>query len=364
MPSARDKAEMLGVNVGKDELRQMIAAFLLECNEKFIQLHGGRGIGKSYTTQKTIIDDCLANNREFLFCVPTKKLQENGILKKWISKVIDREFTGWQTHTTTQYLYMRRSSDDDWQRVGSCLALTGAEEAKNDSSVHRVDYMIWDEAMRTAFNSEISETLIELFLTAYHTVDRDENRVKAIFLGNALNKMDPLYKFFGVDLSKLKKPGTVIRSFNRVSWYVPVPTDLEDDPENTFRKMIAGTRYGDIASGKFDLSYGYLIADPGEQIVTSCYGIKFTEDGWLLLMMSERVVYIQSCGPDFAKKYAQKIYTVTFKDATKEMPCVPIGIINTVRLALAAGRCKFVDEESLLIGAAKLKNCYNIPVLN
>lgn len=360
---AKEKPETLGVGMLKDELRQTISSFLMECSENFIQLHGGRGIGKSYTTQKTIITDCLFNNIEFILTVPTKKLMEQGMLKKWTAKVLSREFPHWQTHTTQQYLWMRRNEEEDWQRVGQCLPLSGAEEAKNDSSVFRANWMIWDEAMRIDLNPGLSETLIELFLAAYSTIDRDEDRVKAVFLGNALNKMDPLYNFFGVDLSKLKKAGPVIRSFNKVSWYVPVPPDLEDDPDNKFRKMVSGTRYGEIMSGRFETNYGYLIADPGDAPVTSCYGIRFTEDGWLLIMMSERCVYIQACGQDFAKKYAQRSYTVAFRDATHDMPIVPQGLLQTVKYALQAGCCKFVDEESLLIGASRLKQSYNIPVL-
>lgn len=360
---AKDKSEMLGVGMKKDELRQTISSFLMECAELFIQLHGGRGTGKSYTTQKTLIADCLCNNYEFTLTVPTKKLMEQGILKKWTAKCLAREFPGWQTHTTIQYLYMRRSEEDDWQRVGQCLPLSGAEEAKNDSSIFRTKYMIWDEAMRIELNQGLAETLIELFLAAYHTIDRDENRVKAIFLGNALNKTDPLYQFFGVDLSKLKKPGIIVRSFNRVSWYVPMPPDLEDDPDNKFRQMIAGTRYGDIASGKFDLTYGYLIGDPGDEPVTSCYGIQFTDDGWLLVMMSDGKIYIQSCNREFAQKYAQQAFTVAFRDATVETPVLPQNFVQMLKYALAAGCCKFVDEESLLVGAGRLKQAYNIPVL-
>lgn len=363
MKTQTPKPETLGVGMKKDELRQTISSFLMECSELFIQLHGGRSIGKSYTTQKTVISDCLCNGCEFILTVPTKKLMEQGILKKWTAKCLNREFSQWQTHTTLQYLYMRRSEEEDWQRVGQCLPLSGAEEAKNDSSVFRANWMIWDEAMRIELNQGLSETLIDLFLAAYHTVDRDENRVKAVFLGNALNKTDPLYQFFGVDLSKLKKAGTVVRTFNRVSWYVPMPPDLEDEPNNKFRQMVAGTRYGDIASGKFDLTYGYLIADPGDAPVTSCYGIMFADDSWLLVMMSERCVYIQACGKDFAKKYAQRSYTVAFRDATNDMPIVPQGLLNTLKYALRAGCCKFVDEESLLIGASRLKMAYNIPVL-
>lgn len=360
---AKEKTETLGVGMLKAELRQRIAAFLMECKELFVQLHGGRSVGKSYTTQKTVINDCLANDTEFILAVPTQKLVDQGILRKWTAKVLANEFPAWQVRTTTQRLYMRANEEDDWQPVGRAQALSMVEDAKNDSSVFRANWIIWDEAMRVTLSPELAEGLIEMFLYLYHTVDRDENRVKAVFLGNALNKTDPLYTFFGVDLSKLKKPGTVVRSFNRISWYVPVPEDMEDDPENTFRKMIKGTRYGEMAAGRFNIHYGYLIADPGEQPVTSCYGIKFTEDGWLLVMMSNRCVYIQSCDREWALKYAKRTYVVSYRDASKDAPTVPLGLLNTIRYALAAGCCKFVDEESLLIGSAKLKTCFNISVI-
>jgi len=360
---AKAKDELLGVGLKKDELRALIAEMLLTTKENFLQLHGGRGSGKSYTTQKTLIDYALSNDREFILTVPTKKLQEDGILRRWTAKALEQQFKGWQTKTTTKALYMRASEEDDWQRVGSCIALSAAEELKNDSSVYRADWMVWDEAMRIKLDPGVADMLIELFLTAYHTVDRDENRVKAVFLGNALNKADPLYQFFGVGIPDLKKPGKVIRNFNKFSWYVPVPPDLEDDPTNTFRQMLKGTRYGEMAAGQFDLSYGYLIGDPGEAAVTSCYGVEFTEDGFLLVMMSERTVYIQACSREFAEKYATKIYTTNYKSATSERPILPQGIVQTIRFALAAGRCKFVDEESLLTGASRLKLLYNIPVL-
>lgn len=363
MAAKKEKAEILGVGCMKNEIRSMIGNLLLTAPENFIQLHGGRGIGKSYTTQKVIIQDCLMNGREFILTVPTKKLQEKGALKKWTSKVLDLEFPNWMRKCTYQYLYMREHEDDDWTRVGQCLPLSAAEEDKIDSSVHTVDWMIWDEAMRINLELGLSELLIQLFLAAYHTIDRDENRVKAIFLGNALNKLDPLYSFFNVTVNDLKKPGIIKRDFNKISWYVPMPPDIEEDPENKFRKMVQGTKYGDISSGRFELSYGYLIGDPGSEPVTTCLGIEFTGDGYLLLMMSERVVYIQACDKAFAESYAQRIYCVSYKDATTEKPCVPRGVIDTIRLALSAGRCKFVDEESLLTGAVRLKTCWNIPVL-
>ena len=363
MPHPKDKPEILGDDMLKDELRAKIAQFILECAELFIQLHGGRDVGKSYTTQKTVIEDCLCNHYTFMLTVPTVELIKDGILRKWTAKVLAQQFPDWQIHTTTKYLYMRQSEEDSWQHVGSVWALSKAEDMKNDSSVFTTQYMIWDESMRINLDPGLGEKLIQLFLTAYETIDRDENRVKAIFLGNALNKTDPLYQFFGVDISKLKKQGTVIRSFNKVSWYVPTPPDIEDNPDNKFRQMLKGTRYGDMAAGKFDLHYGYLIADPGEAPVTSCYGIKFTEQGWLLVMMSDRCVYIQSCGPEWALKYAQRTYVVSYRDASKDAPTVPSGLLNTIRSALAAGCCKFVDEESLLIGASKLKTCFNIAVI-
>lgn len=360
----KEKKEFLGVNMGKVELRKNMERFLLESKEHFIQLHGGRGSGKTYTTQKTIIDDCLINDVEFCFCVPTKKLLDHGALKKWASKVLAREFPQYQTKCTSEYLFVRRNEDEDWQLLGRCLALSGADnDSKNDSSIFRVKWMIWDEAMRIKLDVHAAELLIDLFLTAYHTIDRDENRVIAVFIGNALNKLDPVYTFFDVGISELKKEGIVKRTFNRVSWYVPVPPDIEEDPNNTFRQMVSGTRYGEIASGQFSLSYGDLIGDPGDEPVNSCIAIEFGSDNYLLVMPCCGKIYIESCGKSFAEKYATRFFTAILKEATTKKQFIPIELINAIRRALGAGKCKFVDEESLLTGATQMKMCFNITIL-
>lgn len=360
----KDKYEYLGVGLLTDPMRALIEQFLLTTKEHFIQLHAGRGVGKTYTTQKTVIEDCLANDTEFIFCVPTKKQKEGGILRKWLAKSLYREFLDWQKKYTNEYFYMRQSDDEDWRLVGRCLPLSGAEdEGKLDSSVFRVNWMIWDESMKMKLDINAGNFLIDLFLTAYHTIDRDENRVKAVFIGNLLNKLDPSYEFFNVTIPHLKREGVIVRSFNKISWAVPMPPDLKDNENNTFRKMIAGTRYGEIASGKFNMSYGDLIGDPGDNPVNSCYGVQFTDDGYLLIMSSGGKIYIEACSRPFAETYATQIFTTITKEATQEKLVVPIDLINIIRKALTLGRCKFVDEESLLSGAARLKMAFNIQIL-
>ena len=362
---AARKGEYLGEGMLKDELRPEIAKFLLTQKEHFIQLYGGRGPGKSYTTQKTIIEHCLANNVEFCLTVPTKKLMDRGALKKWVRKVMFYEFPQLQTRYTTEYLYVRRNEEESWQLLGHCLALSGADEdSKNDSSLFNVQWLVWDEAMRQKLEASAAEILIDLFLTTYHTIDRDENRVTAIFLGNALNKLDPLYALFGVTMGDLDKPGLIKRTFNRVSWNVPVPPDVENDDNNEFRKMVKGTRYGDIASGHFSLAYGDLIKEPAaDETVNSVYAIEFTDDGYLLIMPANGVIYIEACNKEFAQKYAQKTYTAVLREARRDKTVVPMSLIMAIRKALSLGKCKFTDEESLLTGATRLKTCYNIAIL-
>lgn len=359
----KESPELLGVGLLKKDLRAEIEHFIIEAGERFIQLHGGRDVGKTYTTQKTVVRDCLANHEEFVLAVPTIKQQEKGALRKWLSKMLRQQFPDWQKRYTTEYFYMRRDEEDDWQRVGQCVALSNADFDKMDSDKDLVRYMIWDEAMRAELKIGAAEGLIEKFLIAYHTFDRDEDRIKAIFLGNALNKMDPLYNFFNVNITKLKHPGTVIRSFNKASWYVPVPPDIKDNEDNKFRQMVKGTRYGDMADGAFDLSYGYLIGDPGDAPVSSVIAIECTSDSYMMIMMSERCLYFEECTQDFARQYASQIYASIFKEATPEKPMITMTIINMIRSALAAGRCKFVDEESLLICASRLKILFNISIL-
>lgn len=362
--TTKTKDEILGVGLLSVELRRVMARFLLESKEHFLQLHGGRGPGKSYTTQKTIIDYCLINNREFALTVPTIKLKESGALKKWSAKCLAKEFPGYQTKCTAEYLFMRKNEEEDWQLIGRCIALSNADnDAKNDSSIYRVDWLIWDEAARIKLDIAATELLIDLFLSTYQTIDRDEDRLKAVFIGNALNKLDPIYKFFDVTVAELRKTGIVKRTYNKASWYVPVPPDIEENEGNTFRKMIKGTRYGEISSGVFNLSYGDLIGDPGDVKITSCYSIQFTEDSYLLVMPCNGIIYVEACDKAFAEMYHTSAFTSIIKEATPRRPFVPHELINMIKSALAVGKCKFVDEESLLTASARFKMCFGIQIL-
>lgn len=352
----KDKFETLGIGMMKDEIRENIKNLIMTSKENFILMAGGRGVGKTYTTQKTVIEYCLCNCKEFSLIVETQDAMEKGALRKWVEKVVDREFKGYQVKHTIEAFYMRRNSEEDWQRVGICIPLTKAIPDKRNSRP-KCDFQIMDEALLD--ESMARDYHMEWFLTIYHTTDRDENRVKAILLGNTLDKVNPIYDFFNIGVKDLdsKKMGIVKRDINRVFWYIPTPPDLENDDDNIFRKMIKGTKYGDMASGLFDTEYGYMIKEPPKKLEVYCnYGIWFgTTTTAQIIEGTDGIYYAEVVPKQHLQKYCSPIFTTDYTNTTNEETIMPMWFRNMIKRELENGNFKFVDEESFLVLKSKFK---------
>ena len=352
----KKECEKLGVGMLKDEIREQIANLILTCKELFVLLASGRGVGKTYTVQKVVIDYCLTNHREFSLIVETNDAMEKGALRKWVEKVIDNEFKRYQVKYTIEAMYMRRNDKEDWSRVGICIPLTKAIQDKRNSRP-KCDFQIMDEALLE--EGATREYYIDWFLTIYHTTDRDENRVKAILLGNTLDKTSPIYSFFNVTVADLDKKniGIVKRELNRIFWYIPTPPDLEKDDDNIFRKMIQGTKYGQMASGLFDIEYGYMIKEPPAGLEVYCdYGIWFgTTTAAQILEGSDGIYYAEVVTAEHMKKYCEPIYTTNYRNTTNDEIIIPVWFRDLIKRELSNGNFKFVDEESFLVLKSKFQ---------
>ena len=87
----------------------------------------------------------------------------------------------------------------------------------------------------------------EIFLDFYQTVDRDEDRVTAWFMANAITEMNPYFNYFGL---RMPKPGKFLLFGNANQIMVESVADPEliAKKESTrFGQLIKGTAYGDYS---------------------------------------------------------------------------------------------------------------------
>lgn len=219
---------------------------ILPFQRLFNFINGPRGIGKTYTLLKWLIKKA-TEGKQFGYIVQTRDEIKEGAFEKGLAKVIQTEFPGVDIKFDTGCMYI------NGQVSAYAFALTRARKEKR-SSYPNIHYLIFDEYTieegTDRYINGFNEP--ELFMTMYHTIDRDEERVKCFFLGNNTSYYNPyhLYPAFGLpkDIAGMK-PGSIYTNQTTL-FHLAQPDNelLEKFNESQFRRAISGTRYGDYAS--------------------------------------------------------------------------------------------------------------------
>lgn len=357
---ATKKQKLKGIGLTKDEIRNLISDIILTFKERFILLTSGRNVGKTYTTQKTVIQYCIDNDVVFGFAVPTITEMNRGMLKEWVSKCVKQQFKKYQFRYTRERMFYRASEEEDYVEIGRCFALSEGENNKKRASP-LMEFLIFDEAVVS--NTTAMEEALYSMQLLYETLDRNEDKIKAIFLCNTLSKVNPFYNYFEVTTKDLAKQGTEIRTQNRYCWYIPNPIDLDEGSE--FKKMIKGTSYGNMSSGMFDENYGFFVEEPPKKSkFYSAFGIELGEGTFCSVMHCENDnFYCEVCTEAHLKKFADPIFNTIFKKATTERPMLPDYIRNAIYERLEVGKFKFLNEESLLVLSTKFAQYLSLRIM-
>lgn len=64
------------------------------CN--FIMIDAPRSVGKTYSTLKIVIRNCIKNGLEFAYICRTQDEKKNGVMEKAVQKVMRNEFPGYE----------------------------------------------------------------------------------------------------------------------------------------------------------------------------------------------------------------------------------------------------------------------------
>ena len=222
---------------------------ILRYQRIFNFINGVRSIGKSYTTQKFFIKRALQKQEEFIYLVRTQDQKKSGVFEKAFSKVLQNEYPCNTIKFTNDICYLEIPEEDD-QILGYCVALTEYVKLKV-KSFPNVYWLMFDEYMLekdspSRYVNGWKEP--ELFLNIYHTIDREELRVKCFLLGNNTEFYNPYH------LSKaFRIPPTEVGNIWKIElvlfqWAIPSESLTEDKSKNPFLKMIERTEYGSYAS--------------------------------------------------------------------------------------------------------------------
>ena len=252
---------------------------ILPYQRRFNFINGPRSIGKTYTTQKFLLEKALYKHKQFVYVVRTKQEIQNGCFEQAFKKVCDREYKDTEFKWENDTLYYK----DDYEShevIGYCLALSNYAKLKMRSFPNVYywlmdEYMLEDNSTAKYINGWREPDIV---LSLYHTIDREEDRVTCFFLGNNTTFYNPYHLHPAFNIPQIK-PGGIWTSENVLfQWALPSQELMEDKKSSKFLRMIEGTDYSrySIEGQYIEDSTAFLEEKPGtaRYVFTIIYGGK------------------------------------------------------------------------------------------
>jgi hypothetical protein len=214
----------------------------------FNLINGTRSIGKTYTTQKFFIDRGIKKSDEFVYLVRTQDEKKDGIFHTAFEKVLAREFSSNVFEISKDTMGVE-DHDGNFRTIGHCIALTEAIKVKK-RSFPNVRWLMFDEYMleekqNISYIQGWKEP--DIFLSIYHTIDREEDRVICFLLGNNTSFYNPYHMHPAFKIPNVK-PGEIWYNENVLFQWAVKSKELEEQKSKSkFLKMINDTAYADYA---------------------------------------------------------------------------------------------------------------------
>ena len=211
----------------------------------FNLINGERSIGKTYTTQKFYLDRAINKGQEFVYIVRTQDEKKQGIFEAAHAKVIQNEFPNTSIKFETDICYI----EDSKETLGYCIALSECIKIKK-RSFPNVKWLIFDEYM---LEEKQSQSYVngwkepDLFLSIYHTIDREQDKVICFLLGNNTSFYNPYHLHPAFNVPNIPR-GQLWYSENVLFFFFFGSDELKEEKEKSkFVKMIKQTQYGKYA---------------------------------------------------------------------------------------------------------------------
>lgn len=227
-----------------NELDYWDVRVILPFQRNFNFINGERSIGKTYSTQKFLLNEAIKKHKEFVYLIRTQDEKKSMAFEQAFNKVCALEFSDYEINFNSENCWL--SLEDGLRApLGYCLALTEAAKAKR-KSFPNVYYILFDEYM---IEEGQGQRYIngwkepESFLSIYHTVDREEDRVKCFLLGNNTSFYNPYHMHPAFNIPNIEKGKTWYSDNVLFQWAVGSPRLKERKANSKFLQMIKNTEY-------------------------------------------------------------------------------------------------------------------------
>ena len=199
---------------------------------------GERGVGKSFSCKKYIINRALKHNEEFVYLRRYKTELKNSVPHFFDDINMENVFPGSKLKTKGNLFY------NEDKVIGYALPLSTANILKS-TSFAKVKTIVFDEFIIDKGCYHYLQNEIEQFLDIIESVGRLRD-IKVFLLGNAISITNPYFTYFNLSLPynsdiALYKDGSILVNYIKNESY------REVKKASRFGKLIDGTEYGKYA---------------------------------------------------------------------------------------------------------------------
>ena len=199
---------------------------------------GERGVGKSYTSKKHVINRFIKKGEEFVYLRRYKTELKSSVPKFFDDIKANNEFPNYKMNVKNNLFYI------DDKIAGYALPLSTANILKS-TSFAKVKTIIFDEFIIDKGCYHYLQNEVEQFLDIIETVGRLRD-IKVFMLGNAISITNPYFTYFNLSLPynsdiALFKDGSILVNYIKNENY------REVKKASRFGKLIEGTEYGKYA---------------------------------------------------------------------------------------------------------------------
>lgn len=286
---------------------------LLSKNRLLSFVIGSRGGGKTFASQMWCIKDSIKHmdniecKHKFIW-LRRYESEITQIKNNWCSKDLRDKFPNNEITTKGKYIYV------DGKQVGMMVALSTSQRLKS-VDFHDYDKIIFDEFLIDKGSLRYINSEVELYLEFFETVNRLSDRVRGVFVANAISIVNPYFTYFKI------KPNLD----NKFTMNEHIAIELYKDETFISKKkqtklgaLITNTSYGDYAiENKFLRdNYSFIAERPTKNCIYSMTLVynKVSYGVWLHLGKDTDCLYIDNIIEDKCKR----VLSVTMDDLNEQ----------------------------------------------
>ena len=204
---------------------------------------GPRGDGKTFAAKEQAIRNAINKNEQFIYL---RRYKTELAARTSFFADIAYKFPDFKFSISGHEAKMQRPGSKEWETIGYFVALSNSQQKKS-VAYPLVTLIIFDEFIidRGAVHYLPNES--KAFLDFYSTVDRYQDKTRALLISNTVSIMNPYFVAWGIrdtGTEWFKDPtGFVVVHFIRDSAFT------DEVKKTRFGQFIEGTEYADYAIG-------------------------------------------------------------------------------------------------------------------